>query len=65
MLPPIVVVAFDRDEIGDLQPVFVPAEQHSEDRAIRTVKGLGEEAYKWSRDAAPIYTYQPEMPYFT
>lgn len=31
----IVVIAFDRDETGDLQPVYGPAEQHTEDRAIR------------------------------
>lgn len=36
----IVVTAFDRDETGDLQPVFGPAEQHTEDRAIRTEKRL-------------------------
>lgn len=52
----IVVVAFDRDETGDLQPVYGPAEQQTEDRAIRTAKGLvGHHAgvIAWSRDANP------------
>lgn len=37
----IVVVAFDRDENGDLQTVFGPADQQSEDRAIRTGRSPG------------------------
>ncbi|WP_258595594.1 hypothetical protein [Mesorhizobium sp. AR07] len=52
----IVVTAFDRDESGDLQPFFGPAEQQTEDRAIRTAKGLaGKQAgvIAWSRDANP------------
>ncbi|MER8833716.1 hypothetical protein [Mesorhizobium sp. M0909] len=52
----IVVTAFDRDEIGDLQPVFGPAEQQSEDRAIRTAKALASKhagVIAWSRDANP------------
>ncbi|MER9524143.1 hypothetical protein NKI96_11210 [Mesorhizobium sp. M0292] len=52
----IVVTAFDRDESGDLQPVFGPVEQQTEDRAIRTAKGLaGKHAgvIAWSRDANP------------
>lgn len=52
----IVVIAFDRDETGDLQPVYGPAEQQTEDRAIRTAKGLvGNHAgvIAWSRDANP------------
>lgn len=36
----IVVVAFDADGEGDLQPVYGPAEQQSEERAIRTAKAL-------------------------
>ena len=46
ILPPqkapklIVVTAFDRDEGGDLQPAYGPAEQQTEDRAIRTAKVL-------------------------
>ncbi|TIP22963.1 MAG: hypothetical protein E5X67_35255 [Mesorhizobium sp.] len=50
----IVVTAFDRDESGDLQPVFGPAEQQTEDRAIRTAKGLAAKhagLIAWSRDA--------------
>jgi hypothetical protein len=31
-LPKLIVVAFDRYEEGELQPVFGPAEQISEDR---------------------------------
>lgn len=52
----IVVTAFDRDETGDLQPAFGPAEQQTEDRAIRTAKGLvGKHAgvIAWSREANP------------
>ncbi|RUV33144.1 hypothetical protein [Mesorhizobium sp. M7A.F.Ca.MR.148.00.0.0] len=52
----IVVTAFDRDETGDLQPVLGPAEQQTEDRAIRNAKGLaGKHAsvIAWSRDANP------------
>ncbi len=50
----IVVVAFDRDEEGELLPVFGPAEQQSEDRAVRTARGLAEKhagVIAWSRDA--------------
>lgn len=36
----IVVTAFDRDEEGTLQAVYGPAEQQSEERAIRTAKVL-------------------------
>jgi hypothetical protein len=52
----IVVIAFDRDETGDLQPIFGPAEQPTEDRAVRTAKGLaGKHArvIAWSRDVNP------------
>jgi hypothetical protein len=34
----IVVVAFDRGEDGELFPTFDPADQQTEDRAIRTAK---------------------------
>ncbi|UVK46642.1 hypothetical protein BPNPMPFG_002335 [Mesorhizobium sp. AR07] len=53
----IVVTAFHRDETGDLQPVFGPAEQQAEDRAIRTAKGLTAKhagVIAWSRDANPM-----------
>ena len=52
----IVVVAFDRDEVGELLPVYGPAEQQSEERAVRTAKGLaGKHAgvIAWSREANP------------
>lgn len=50
----IVVMAFDRDEEGELQAVFGPAEQQSEDRAVRTAKALADKhagVIAWSRDA--------------
>jgi len=49
----IVVVAFDADEEGDMQPVFGPAEQVSEDRAVRTAKQLAQKhaaVVAWSRN---------------
>lgn len=50
----IVVMAFDRAEDGELQTVFGPAEQQSEDRAVRTAKGLADKhasVIAWSREA--------------
>ena len=38
--PFIVVVAFDRGDDGELFPAFGHADQQSEDRALRTAKGL-------------------------
>lgn len=59
----IVVAAFDRDEEGELQAVFGPAESISEERAVRTAKGLaGKHAgvIAWSREANPsIGEYGP------
>lgn len=52
----IVVAAFDRDEHGELQAVFAPAEQISEARAIRTAKSLATKhagVVAWSREANP------------
>lgn len=52
----IVVVAFDRDEDGELQPVFGPAEQQSEERAVRTARTLADKhagVIAWSREANP------------
>lgn len=52
----IVVTAFDRDHAGDLQAVFGPAEQQTEERAIRTAKGLAAKhagVIAWSREANP------------
>lgn len=52
----IVVVAFDRDENGDLQTVFGPEEQQSEERAVRTARALATKhagVIAWSREANP------------
>lgn len=52
----IVVVAFDRGEDGELFAAFGPADQQSEDRAVRTAKGLAAKhvgVIAWSRDADP------------
>lgn len=52
----IVVVAFDRGDDGELFPAFGPADQQSEDRAIRTAKALAAKhagVIAWSRDADP------------
>ncbi|MFU0502987.1 hypothetical protein [Pseudaminobacter sp. NGMCC 1.201702] len=52
----IVVMAFDRDEEGELQPAFDPIEQQSEDRAIRAAKALAAKhagVIAWSREANP------------
>jgi len=53
----IVVVAFDRGEDGELFPAFSPADQQSEDRAIRIAKALAGKhvgVIAWSRDANPL-----------
>jgi hypothetical protein len=59
----IVVVAFDRDEEGELQPAFGPADQISEDRAVRVAKALANThagVIAWSREANPqIGEYGP------
>lgn len=52
----IVVVAFDRGEDGELFPAFGPADQQSEDRAIRAAKALAAKhagVIAWSREADP------------
>lgn len=52
----IVVVTLDRDEDGELQTVFGPAEQQSEERAIRTAQALAPKhtgVIAWSREANP------------
>jgi hypothetical protein len=52
----IIVAAFDRGEDGDLFAVYGPAEQQSEERAIRTAKSLGTKhvgVIAWSREANP------------
>ena len=59
----IVVAAFDLDEEGELQPAFGPADQISEDRAVRVVKALADKhagVIAWSREANPqIGEYGP------
>ena len=50
----IVVIAFDRDDDGELQTVFGPAERQSEDRAVRTVRALADKhagVIAWGRGA--------------
>ena len=52
----VVVAAFDPDEAGDLQAVFGPAEQQSEERAMRTARALALKhtgVLAWSREANP------------
>ena len=52
----VVVAAFDPDEAGDLQAVFGPTEQQSEERAIRSAKTLALKhagVIAWSREANP------------
>ena len=52
----IVVMAFDRDEDGELQVAFGPAEQQSEERAIRPAQALASKhagVIAWSREANP------------
>lgn len=50
----IVVMAFDRDEEGELQVAFGPVDQQSEDRAVRTAKALSSKhvgMIAWIREA--------------
>lgn len=50
----IVVVAFDRDEEGELQVAFGPAEHHSEERARRMAEALAPKhagVIAWTREA--------------
>ncbi|SJM31174.1 hypothetical protein [Mesorhizobium delmotii] len=52
----VVVMAFDPDDDGVLQVVFGPAEQESEERAIRTANALAPKhagVIAWSREANP------------
>lgn len=52
----IVLMAFDRDEEGDLQPAFEPREMPDEARAKRValeLKGLHAGVMAWVRDANP------------
>lgn len=65
----IVVVAFDRGEDGEMFTAFGPADQQSEDRAIRTAKALASMhvgVIAWSRDADPaLGDYGPPTVLFT
>lgn len=50
----IVVMAFDRNEEGELLTAFGPAEQQSQDRAVRTARALADKhvgVIAWSREA--------------
>ncbi|MBP0439563.1 hypothetical protein [Tianweitania sediminis] len=50
----IVVMAFDPDDEGELQTAFGPAEQQSEERAVRTARTLATKhagVIAWSRTA--------------
>ena len=52
----IVMLAFDRDEEGELRDAFEPREMPSEDRAIRAARlSAGDHAgvIAWSRSARP------------
>ena len=52
----VVVAAFDPDEDGELKPVYGPAEQQSEERAVRTARTLAQKHARviaWSREANP------------
>ena len=53
----VVVVAFDRGENGELFPAFGPADQQSEERAVRLAKSLAMKhvgVIAWSREANPL-----------
>jgi hypothetical protein len=64
----IVVMAFDRSEDGELLTAFGPADQQSEERAVRlartlTTKHVG--VIAWSREAHPdIGEYGPPTTLF-
>lgn len=53
----IVVMAFDPDENGDLQPAVEPVEYQSEARAVQAAKMLATKhagVIAWSREARPL-----------
>jgi hypothetical protein len=64
----IVVVAFDRGEDGELLTAFGPADQQSEERAIRLARTLAAKhtgVIAWSREAHPdIGEYGPPTTLF-
>ena len=52
----IVVIAFDRDAEGELQPLFGPQDFQTEERAVRVAKALATKhdgVIAWSREARP------------
>jgi hypothetical protein len=52
----IVVMAFDRDEEGELRPAFKPREMQTEERAVRTAKEMATRhagVIAWARSARP------------
>jgi len=61
----IVAAAFDRGEAGELFPAYRPAQQQSEDRAVRVAKSLATKragVIAYSREANPaIGEYGPPM----
>lgn len=65
----IVVMAFDRGEDGELFTAFGPADQQTEERAIRLAKGLASNqvgVVAWSREANPaLGDYGPPRVLFT
>jgi hypothetical protein len=64
----IVVVAFDRQDDGELLAAFGPADQQSEERAIRLARTLAAKhagVIAWSREAHPdIGEYGPPTTLF-
>ena len=64
----IVVVAFDRGEDGELYPAFGPADQQTEERAIRTARSLADKhagVIAWSRESHPdVGEYGPPTTLF-
>jgi hypothetical protein len=68
-MPKLIVTAgFDRGEDGELFPAYGPAEQQSEERAVRTAKSLATKhvgVIAWSREANPaIGEYGPPTTLF-
>ena len=65
----IVVIAFDRGADGELFPAFGPADQQSEERAVRTARALADKhvgVIAWSREANPdIGEYGPPTTLYT
>lgn len=64
----IVAAAFDRGEDGELFPIYGPAEQQTEERAVRVAKSLATKhvgVIAWSREANPaIGEYGPPTTLF-